>query len=105
MRKFLQTILIISILTSCASKKNIVSSNIVADGSSFEKAIIINETGERDGIHDEYAWIRTNYPGSKNNKQVLAYNDKKPYDILYFITPDGKEMVVYFDISKFYGKF
>ena len=74
------------------------------DGSSFDKAIIINETSERYGDPAEYAWIRKNYPGATNNSQALVYHAKKPYDILHITTADGKTVSVYFDISKFFGK-
>jgi len=76
----------------------------VRDGSSFDKAIIINETTEQAGDPAEYQWISTNYPDSKNNSQSLVFHDKKPYDILHITTKDGKEVAVYFDISKFFGK-
>jgi hypothetical protein len=74
------------------------------DGSSFDKAIVINETSERYGDPAEYTWIRKNYPGATNNSQALVYHAKKPYDILHITTADGKAVSIYFDISKFFGK-
>lgn len=104
MRKYLLLFVVVFLLlASCASKKAVVDG--VRDGLSFERAIVINETHERPGINDEYAWIRANYPGSRNNSQALVYHDKKPYDILHITTAGGKEVSVYFDISKFFGKF
>jgi hypothetical protein len=76
-----------------------------ADGSSFEKAILINEKLERPGVDAEYVWLKKNYPGYKMNSQSLSYHDKKPYDILHIETAEGKKIDVYFDISKFFGKF
>ena len=90
---------------SCSGRKKVLADTAVRDGSSFEKAIVINETSERTGVGDEYAWIRTNYPNSRNNGQALAYHEKTPYDILHITTADGRAISVYFDISKFYGKF
>jgi hypothetical protein len=88
---------------ACASKKTLAGSP-AADGSSFGKAIVIDETQERPGIGDEYAWIKQHYPGAQNNGQALVYHEKKPYDVLHITTADGKTMAIYFDISKFYGK-
>jgi hypothetical protein len=93
------------IIFSCASKKKIAGNDIARDGSSYEKAIVINETHEGAGVKDEYAWIRSNYPNANTRSQALAYHDKTPYDILNITTTDGKAISVYFDISKFYGHF
>ena len=95
---------------SCSSHKNLVNTNStsspsVRDGSSFDKAIIINEDHERPGIDAEYAWIKRQYPGSATKGQALMYNDNKPYDLIHVVTADGKTVDVYFDISKFFGKF
>jgi hypothetical protein len=78
---------------------------IEKDGSSYDKAIVIKEDHESQGIHAEYAWIRNKYPGSKTRSQSLNFHDKKPFDIIHITTSDGKEVAVYFDISNFYGKF
>ena len=75
------------------------------DGSSYDKAIVIHEDHENQGIADEYAWIRNRYPGSKTKSQSLNYYKNQPYDIIHIVTDDGKEVAVYFDISNFYGKF
>ena len=78
---------------------------IEKDGSSYDKAIVIKEDHESQGIHAEYAWIRNKYPGSKTRSQSLNFHDKKSYDIIHITTADGKEVAIYFDISNFYGKF
>jgi hypothetical protein len=76
-----------------------------ADGSSFEKAIVIQEKSEMTGSKAEYQWLRENYPGYKMIMQALVNHDKKPYDILTITTADGVEKKVYFDISNYFGKF
>jgi len=90
--------------SSCASKKMITKPAASGDGSSFDKAVFINETHEGPGVDAEYVWIAKTYPGAKTNSQQLVMHNKKPYDILHVTTPDGKSMVVYFDISNFLGK-
>ncbi len=98
---FILTALLLFI-SACAVRKMTVASG---DGSSFEKAVVITETSEKQGVDAEYIWIRKTYPDAKTSSQSLTYHDKKPYDILHITTADGKAMAVYFDISNFYGKF
>ena len=95
-------LMLISILflIACSSTKNISTSNSNdRDGSSFEKAIIVKS------IKTEYEWLAENYPGYKIKMQSLSEYKKKHYDILNIETADGIEKDVYFDISKFFGKF
>jgi len=92
------------LITSCASKKALITSAASGDGSSFDKAVFINETHEGPGVDAEYAWIAKTYPGARTGSQELVTHNKKPYDILHITTPDGKTMAVYFDISNFFGK-
>jgi len=113
--KKLLFVAIIAIAASCSSSKHAQSgtanntaqtpANPNADGSSYEKAIVIQEKSETAGVDAEYKWIRNHYPGSANKMQALTYNNKKPYDVLTIKTADGKEKKIYFDISNFFGKF
>ena len=121
MRIAILSLLVIAICcTSCSHSRKISStsnpsststsasdstSSAARDGSSYEKAIIIEETSETKGVNAEYAWLKQNYPGYKMGSQSLAYKDGKPYDILNFETADGVKKSIYFDISKFFGKF
>jgi hypothetical protein len=75
------------------------------DGSSFDKAIIIDKSNEMDGVAAEYEWLRINYPGYENLGQSLVNNDTKPYDVIKIRTSDGITKSIYFDISKFFGKY
>ena len=74
------------------------------DGTTVEKAIIIMETTEGPGVHAEYQWLKQHYRGYKTTKQTLLYEKEKPYDVIEFVTRDGKHLKVYFDISRFFGK-
>jgi predicted RNA-binding protein associated with RNAse of E/G family len=71
---------------------------VVRDGSSYEKAIIVNS------ISEEYVYVRKDCKGCQMKGQSLNFNDKKPYDILTLIKPNGDEVSYYFDISSFFGK-
>jgi hypothetical protein len=74
------------------------------DGSSYAKAIIIEETTETTGVAAEYKWLRDHYPNYKMRSQSLSYHDGKPFDVLH-IKVKWKKRSVYFDISNFFGKF
>lgn len=117
--KYIVTLLaVMLLLASCSSSKKAISTNDAtgvsvnqlssnttqADGSSFEKAIVINEKSESTGIDAEYAWLKKNYPGYKTKSQQLANHNKKPFDIITIETAQSKLVDVYFDISKFFGK-
>jgi hypothetical protein len=104
------------VITSCSSSKKTTATEKSAaattaatnsstvDGTSFEKAVVINSTSETAGVNAEYAWLKKNYPGYKTKSQRLTYHDKKPYDVISIETADGNAVDVYFDISKFFGK-
>src|ERR1700759_2124662 len=74
------------------------------DGSSYEKAVVMHEKNETDGVHAEYAWLRKTYPGYTFIKQSLLMHAGKSYDMLEIKTKDGETKDVYFDISGFFGK-
>ena len=104
------------LFTSCSSTKkttitapgasgttNVVSSS--NDGSSYEKAIFIDKSNESDGVAEEYKWLREHYPGYTLIEQSLQHKDQKSYDVMHIKTKEGDEKHIYFDITKFFGKF
>lgn len=68
------------------------------DGSSPEKGIVVKSGPE------EYQWVAHHRPGFSVHLQELRIVDGAPYDVLTLCDDKGKEQIVYFDISKFYGK-
>ncbi|MDD5571133.1 MAG: hypothetical protein PHD97_08250 [Bacteroidales bacterium] len=114
MKKIILFFIVISLVVSCKTNKNVsdqtksndkTSVSAKNDGSSFENAIVINEKTESAGVGAEHTWLNKNYPGCKLIKQTLANHDKKPYDIMDIKTTDGEKKSIYFDISNFFGKF
>jgi predicted Zn-dependent protease len=113
MKRIVLFLLIGSLIISCSTTKRVsrekkedkVTVSAENDGSSYENAIVINEKSESAGVPAEYSWLRENYPGCMAKGQSLIFYNNKPYDIITIITADGVEKEVYFDISKFYGKF
>lgn len=85
---------IMILFIACGITKTIVD----RDGSSFEKAVLVNN------IQEEYIYVRKNCEGCTVMGQALTYNKKIPFDILTCKKPDGQEVSYYFDISKFFGK-
>lgn len=101
-------------LGSCSSgkktsstAKNVDPANSGNDGSTEQKAVVINETSETTGVDAEYAWLRKHYPGYTFEGQhlIMDKKDGHPYDLIDIKTAEGKKVSVYFDISKFFGKF
>jgi len=90
--------------TSAMKTDTLSAKSKVADGSSYDRAIVITEKTEGAGTSAEYGWIRKAYPGSKVTSQSLNYHNKKPYDILHIVTADNLPKELYFDISNFFGK-
>ncbi len=74
------------------------------DGSSIEKAVVINGATEETGVHAEYEYLARQHPGYKRGGQSLQSHNGKAYDVLEFTTADGKKSTIYFDISAFFGK-
>jgi len=74
-------------------------------GSSYATAILVPATNEMAGVKWEYAYIRAHYPGSQFMYQALDSHTRKPYDIMTFTTVDGKQHRLYFDISRYYGRY
>lgn len=74
------------------------------DGSSYEKAIVIDKKNESEGVAAEYKWLRENYPDYSVTGQSLQQNNKKWYDVLHTKAKDGTKRDFYFDITKFFGK-
>jgi hypothetical protein len=114
MKKILILFVFCILIVSCSTTKrasnvttnqNNISITTENDGSSYDKAIVINEKNESDGVHAEYAWLKKKYPGYNSKGQSLSFYKKKPYDIISIVTSEGLEKNIYFNISNFYGKF
>jgi hypothetical protein len=117
--KLITTMLIAGIALSCNPVKkttndtpvysnptadsSIAIAQAVADGKSFETAIVIHEKTETPGVHAEYQWIRDHYSNYKIVLQSLATHGKKPFDIITIELADSSKQEIYFDISKFFG--
>jgi len=93
---------LIFLFLSCATTKSKSLNTMI--GTSFEDAVVINAENTQSGIEAEYNWLAENYPKYKFKSQLLLFKDGKPYDVITIITKEGEEKRIYFDISKFFGK-
>ena len=75
------------------------------DGSTIEKAVVILGATEATGVHAEYEWLDSHYPGWKGEDQSLLNGAKKVYDVMNFTLPDGSKHTVFFDITDYFGKY
>jgi hypothetical protein len=74
-------------------------------GGSFETAVVIQASNEFEGVAMEYQWLDERYPGYQTLSQTTASQNGKIYDLIMIETIDGTQMMIYFDITAFYGKF
>ena len=63
-------------------------------GLSYETAIPVKQ------VHEEYAWLRINFPGHLCNKQVQIQNSLGTFDVMEIYTAQKKEIKVYFHLIK-----
>ena len=114
MKKLLLLLACICAIYSCSTTKtlsgnaanqtNSTTSVEGNDGLSIEKAIVLNEKNETQGVSAEYTWLRNNYPGYKLKRQSLIDHNNKYYDKMEIITAEGGKLTIYFDITNFFGK-
>jgi hypothetical protein len=114
MKKIIVCIVLITI-SSCSTSKKTASSSVESkevvksksenDGSTIEKAIVIKASDESTGVRAEYVMLGKMYPNFKMKSQGTTSKGSKNYDIMSIITADGTQKVIYFDITKFFGKF
>ena len=113
MKQSILAVLLVLFLASCHTTKHTTSSDNMTyktntpdrDGTSYAKAIIIEEKSEMAGVAAEYTWLGQHYPGYKSEGQALESVGKISYDVLTIKTHGGEELKVYFDISNYLGKF
>jgi len=74
------------------------------DGSSFEKAIIISDCNDMEGVKQEYIELRKRFGNYKLINQTLMDYKDKLYDKLKVSLDNNKEIDVFFDITNFFGK-
>jgi hypothetical protein len=74
-------------------------------GSTLETAIILpGIADEFHGVAAEHAYIAAHFPTWHIEYQTLVQQNRRHYDLLGMIEPDGSKTVLYFDITDWFGK-
>lgn len=73
--------------------------NPINDGLSLETALKVNS------IKEEYVFARKNCENCQMLGQALLHHNGKSYDKLMLKNAKGEEIVFFFDISSFFGKY
>jgi hypothetical protein len=104
MQKSQVMLIVVLVAISSCSRTSKTSPHTVADGLSFATAVAINEKSESKGVRAEYIWIKEHYSTYKVMGQSLISHNKKNFDTILIKFSDDRELTLFFDISKFYGK-
>jgi len=75
------------------------------EGSSYQNAIVINADNDLQGTAAVHEWIKSNFPDCQMKSVYTDQKDGKIYDVFTIKTSEGKERIIYFDITKCYVKF
>ena len=108
--KYLLALSVAAVLSSCATPTTPTAPTTSAPlssgaGASYQTAIVVPATNEVSGVAYEYDYIRAHYPKSKFISQALSQHGGKPYDIMTFAAADGTKRTLYFDISRYFGRY
>jgi hypothetical protein len=75
------------------------------DGSSVESAVVIGGAKhEKDGIAAEHSYLSQHFGSWFLKRQVLVNQKDRVYDRMEITDQNGKQRVVFFDITDFFGK-
>jgi hypothetical protein len=78
------------------------------DGSSFERAVIINCDNSIAGVQAEYAFLASRCGEPRRDWNVhgqsLQEHDGRPHDVIVVALASGEMRTFHFDIGKFFGK-
>jgi hypothetical protein len=77
-------------------------------GNSKDNAIVINALDSIAGVTEEHQYIdqlcSTLDTGVEAIDQSLIFENRKQYDKFVILLEDGREKILYFDISSLFGK-
>lgn len=74
------------------------------DGTTYDRAIVVNAKNTKDGIAEQYLYLENAYPCFSLTRQQLKFEGDKVYDVINFTDTHGISHQVHFDITSFFGK-
>lgn len=98
---------------SCSSSKKapakapattVTRADVLNGGTSFSNAVVLKVTTEREGMDEEYRWLRNLYPGYTLVRRSAAKRSSRNYDIIRIRTKEGHLKDIYFDSTSFAGR-
>jgi hypothetical protein len=75
------------------------------DGTTLDRAVIVNAPTESIGVAAVYGWIGRRYPGSTAAGQNTVIRNGRFYDAIDVLTGTRERRTFYFDITQFFGKY
>ncbi len=104
--------IILLILASCSAPKKapakpattVTRADLLNGGTSFDNAVVLKVTNEREGKDEEYKWLKNLYPGYSLVRRSEVKRSSRSYDIIRIKTKEGHLKDVYFDSTSFSGK-
>jgi hypothetical protein len=87
-----------------AASKGPGMADVSCDGSSFAKAIVVKAPTDQAGVDAEHDYIAQHFGKWRSIGVKSVEYDKHLFDIMRFTTMDGKQHILYFDITDYYGK-
>jgi hypothetical protein len=102
---------LIFLFGSCSSPKKvpaktsptITRADLLNGGTSFSNAVVFKVTTEREGVDEEYRWLRNLYPGYTLIRRSAVRRSSRHYDIIRIKTREGHLKDIYFDSTSFSG--
>lgn len=73
------------------------------DGSTADRAMIVEEEDELNAINAEYTWLLTRHPRDVIIAQNLVLEGDRAYDVFTLQRPDGETYDLHFEITESYG--
>jgi hypothetical protein len=113
--KTINLLFVVILLAACAPSKKPVTkkeasptvtrTDLLRGGTSFSNAVVIMVETEGAGINEEYKWLTNNYPGYVLVRRTHVERSSKHYDIIRIRTKQKQVKEIYFDTTRFWGKF
>jgi hypothetical protein len=75
------------------------------EGRSCERAIALDADRESAGAAAQAAWLDQHFPGAKAQGRTIITCAGRQTELVTLETALGDKVRIYFDVSKYYGKF
>ncbi|RYZ44904.1 MAG: hypothetical protein EOP49_26250 [Sphingobacteriales bacterium] len=105
-------ICLVILFASCSSPKKapakpvttVTKTDVLNGGTSYRNAVVLQVTTEREGVDEEYRWLRNLYPGYTLIRRSEVKRSPRYYHIIRIKTREGHLKDIYFDSTSFSRK-